>query len=553
MRIKAGCALLLAASLSARQPVRARHGMVVTQEPLATGVGLAVLQAGGNAIDAAVAVGFALAVTYPYAGNIGGGGFLLAHFADGRTTFIDFREKAPLHATRNMYLDSQGKLTTDSLTGWRASGVPGTVRGLELAHKKYGHKPWAELIEPAVKLAAEGVPVSYSLAQSLEGGTKLLSQFPESKRIFLSARYGGKLTQPALAATLQRIREQGSGDFYEGKTAQKLAAAMAAHGGLITLADLKAYQAVEREPLRGHYHDYEIITAPPPSAGGVGILQMLGMLDGSGYEKPGASSAASIHYVAEVMRRFYADRSEYFGDPDFFTVPVRKLLDPRYIASRRHGIDPQRATPSEEIRAGNLAAYESTETTHFNIVDSQGNAVAVTYTLNNGYGSGVMVPGLGFLMNDEMDDFAARPGTENLFHLIQGEANAIQPGKRPVSSMTPTILLRGGKLFLVLGAPGGPRITNGVLQVIANVTDFHMNVQEAVDAPRFHHQWMPDVLYVEQGISPDTIALLRAMGHRVSPLEGSAPVVARVEAILNDKGWLEGAADGRGNAKAEGY
>jgi gamma-glutamyltranspeptidase/glutathione hydrolase len=280
---------------------------------------------------------------------------------------------------------------------------------------------------------------------------------------------------------------------------------------------------------------------------------MLGMLEGSGYEKTGAGSAASIHYVAEVMRRFYADRSEYFGDPDFYKVPVGKLLNPRYIASRRNSIDPQHATPSEQIRPGILTGYEGTETTHFNIVDQEGNAVAVTYTLNNGYGSGVTVPGLGFLLNDEMDDFAAKPGEENLFHLVQGEANAIQPGKRPLSAMTPTIVLRGGKLFMLLGAPGGPRITNAVLQVILNVVDFHMNIQDAVDWPRFHHQWMPDRLYLEQGISPDTITILRAMGHKIAPLEGTAPVIARVEAILSEDGWLEGAADGRGNAKAEGY
>lgn len=556
MRIKSGSVLLLSVSLSAHQPEHARHAMVVTQEPLAADVGLRVLQSGGNAIDAAVAVAFALAVTYPFAGNIGGGGFMLARMADGRTTFIDFREKAPLAATRNMYLDSKGNVTKDSLVGWRASGVPGTVRGMELAHQKYGHKAWAELVDPAVQLATVGFPVSYTLATSLHGEneTKLLSQFPESKRVFLeTAHYGDKLVQPDLAATLKRIRDRGAADFYEGETAQKLAAAMASNGGLITLADLKAYQAVEQEPLRGHYHGDEIITAPPPSAGGVGLLQMLGMLEGSGYEKTGAGSAASIHYVAEVMRRFYADRSEYFGDPEFFKVPVRKLLDPRYIASRRESIDPAHATPSSQIRPGELGAHESTETTHFNIVDNQGNAVAVTYTLNAGYGSGVTVPGLGFLLNDEMDDFAAKPGTENLFHLIQGEANAIQPGKRPVSSMTPTIVTRDGKLFLMLGTPGGSRIINGVLQVILNVEDFHMNVQDAVDWPRFHHQWMPDMLYVEKGISPDTVALLRAMGHEVSPNESNAPVVARVEAILNEGGWLQGATDPRGNGKAEGY
>jgi len=555
MRMKIGCAMLASYCLLAAQPEHARHAMVVAQEPLAADVGLRVLRSGGNAIDAAVAIGFALAVTYPFAGNIGGGGFMLVRLADGRTRFIDFREKAPLAATRNMYLDAAGNVTEDSVVGWRAAGVPGTVRGLALAHQEYGRKSWAELLNPAIQLASQGFPVSYALDASLHtpGALKLLSQFPESKRIFLNAQYGEKFVQPELAATLQRIRDRGASDFYDGQTAREFAAAEAAHGGLITLADLKAYQAAESEPLRGKYHGYEIITAPPPSAGGIGLLEMLGMLDGSGYEKTGAGSAASIHYVAEVMRRFFADRSEYFGDPSFYKVPIQKLLDPQYIASRRASIDPLHATPSDQIRPGKLNIREGTETTHFNVVDSDGNAVAVTYTLNDGYGSGVTLPGLGFLLNDEMDDFAAKPGAQNLFHLVQGEANAIQPEKRPVSSMTPTMVLRDGKLFLMLGAPGGPRIINGVLQVILNVVDFHMNVQDAVDWPRFHHQWMPDVLYVEKGISPDTVNILRGMGHKVSQMEGASPVVARVEAILNDGGWLEGATDPRGNGKAEGY
>jgi gamma-glutamyltranspeptidase / glutathione hydrolase len=554
MRIKIGCALVLVATLSARQPEHARHAMVVTQEPLAADVGLRVLESGGNAIDAAVAIGFALAVTHPFAGNIGGGGFLLARFSDGRSTFIDFREKAPMAATRNMYLDAKGNVSEDSVVGWRAAGVPGTVRGLELAHRKYGRKTWAELLNAAVELASEGYPVSYSLDASLhsEEETRLLSKFPESKRIFLNAHYREKLVQPELAATLKRIRDRGASDFYDGETAQKLAAAMAANGGLITLADLHSYQAEESEPLRGHYHGDEIITAPPPSAGGAGLLQMLGMLEGSGYEKTGAGSAASIHYVAEVMRRFNADRSEYFGDPDFYKVPISKLLDPKYIASRRASIDPLHATPSTQIGPGKITVREGTQTTHFNVVDSEGNAVAVTYTLNDGYGSGVTVPGLGFLLNDEMDDFAAKPGTENLYHLIQGESNAIQPGKRPVSSMTPTIVVRDGKLFLILGAPGGSRIISGVMQVLLNVVDFHMNVQDAVDWPRFHHQWMPDVLYVQKGISPDTVKLLRGMGHDVSLLPSTSGV-AQVEAILNDGGWLQGASDPLSNGKAEGY
>src|SRR5579871_5672947 len=352
MRLRAViCFLLLTALVYARQPVHARHGMVVAQEPLATDAGVAVLQSGGNAVDAAVAVGFALAVTHPFAGNIGGGGFMLIRFADGRSTFIDFREKAPLAASRNMYLDANGNLTTDSVLGWRASGVPGSVRGFELAHKNYGHKSWAELLDPAIKLATGGFSVSYSLGTSLHSAStvKKLSQFPDSKRIFLGVDVGDKLVQTDLAATLKRIQASGGDDFYQGETARKLAEAMKANGGLITLEDLRDYQAVERTPLHGHYKDYEVITSPPPSSGGVGILQMLGMLEGSGYEKSGAGSAASIHYVAEVMRRFYADRSEYLGDPDFVKVPISKLLDPGYIASRRATIDRQHATPSSQI------------------------------------------------------------------------------------------------------------------------------------------------------------------------------------------------------------
>ncbi|HEX6897792.1 MAG TPA: gamma-glutamyltransferase, partial [Bryobacteraceae bacterium] len=386
MRFRALICLVAVASFAyARQPVHARHGMVVAQEPIAAEVGLKVLESGGNAIDAAVAVGFALAVTHPFAGNIGGGGFLLARFADGRTTFIDFREKAPLAASRNMYLDANGNVTKDSVLGWRASGVPGSVRGFELAHKKYGHKSWSEVLEPAIRLASGGFDVSYSLGQSLhsEGTARKLSMFPDSKRIFLGVDTGDKLVQVELAATLKRIQSN-PGDFYDGEIARKLAADMKTHGGLITLQDLHDYQAIERPTLAGKYRDYEVITSPPPSSGGVGILQMLGMLEGSGYEKSGAGSAASIHYVAEVMRRFYADRSEYLGDPDFVKNPITKLLEPTYIASRRATIDREHATPSSQIRPGNLKDHESTQTTHFNVVDAEGNAVAVTYTLNGG-------------------------------------------------------------------------------------------------------------------------------------------------------------------------
>ncbi len=550
----AALGLVCAVLAQGRQPVRARKAMVVAQEPNATDVGLAVLKSGGNAVDAAVAVGFALAVTHPYAGNIGGGGFMLIRLADGRTTFIDFREKAPLAGWRDMYLDANGKATRDSIEGWRASGVPGTVRGMERANKQYGKKKWAELLQPAVDLATHGFPVTYPLVESLKSN-KLLAKFPESNRIFLR---NGKpyevdetFQQPELAQTLSRIQKFGADEFYLGDTAKKLVAEMKANGGLITMEDLQRYLAIERQPLTGKYHGYEVLTAPPPSSGGIGILQMMAMLDGTGYEKGGAGSASSIHFMAETMRRYYADRSEYLGDSDFFKVPMIGLLSPAHIRVRRESINPKRATPSAQVKPGGREMRESGETTHYSIVDEQGNAVAVTYTLNGGFGSGVTVPGLGFLLNNEMDDFAAKPGEPNMFGLIQGESNAIQPGKRPLSSMTPTILIKDGVAVLVVGAPGGSRIITAVLQVILNIVDFGMNAQDAVDAPRIHHQWMPDKLYLEQGISPDTVAILKSMGHDVDHNRGV--VIARVEAILRSKGWLEGASDGRGAGKAAGY
>jgi gamma-glutamyltranspeptidase / glutathione hydrolase len=550
--------VMLATCLSvwARQPEYARHGMVVSGDELASGVGVQVLRDGGNAVDAAVAVGFALAVTYPYAGNLGGGGFMLIRFADGRSTFIDFRERAPAKASRDMYLDPEGKPTRASVEGWLASGVPGTVRGFELAHNKYGRSKWESLIAPAIELARSGFAVSYAFSQSLKN-SRNLRQDPESTRVFLkNGTYyepGETLQQPDLARTLGRIARQGARDFYEGTTAQQVAGAMARNGGLITLSDLASYMAVERTPLTGTYRDYEIITAPPPSAGGIGLLQMLGMIEGSGYEKSGPGSAAAIHYVAEAMRRYYADRSRYLGDPDFVKVPVAGLLDPNYIRKRRATIDPEHATPSAAIQPGAPVGRESTETTHYDVVDGEGNAVSVTYTLNGGYGNGITIPGAGFLMNNEMDDFAAQPGAPNMFGLVQGEANAIQPGKRPLSSMTPTILTHDGKLFMVLGGPGGSRIITSVLQVILNVVDFGMNVQDAVDFPRFHHQWQPDRLSLEPGFSPDTVALLKARGHTVDQASGSGGVASVVEAILSDKGWLQGAADGRRPGKAAGY
>jgi gamma-glutamyltranspeptidase/glutathione hydrolase len=547
--------LLTIATHAARQPVRARHGMVVAMEAIAADVGVAVLQKGGNAVDAAVAVGFAMAVTHPFAGNIGGGGYMLIRLADGRTTFIDFRERAPQKSSHDMYLDAKGNPTRDSIEGWRSSGVPGTVRGLELAVSKYGKRTWAENMAPAVELATKGFPVSYPLAEGLKGSRSLASS-PESKRIFQKNGaffdIGETLTQPELAQTLARISKNGANEFYEGETARRFAAEMASHGGVITLDDLKNYKAIERTPLSGTYHGYTIVTSPPSSSGGTALLEMLGILDTTGYEKGGAGSASSIHYLAESMRRAYADRNEYVGDPDFVKVPIAGLLDPSYLAKLRSSIDPERATPSDQVRPGKPTGTEQMETTHYSVVDAEGNAVAVTYTLNGGYGNGITVPGLGFLLNNEMDDFTSKPGTPNMFGLVQGEANAIQPGKRPLSSMTPTIVLKDGKLFMTAGAPGGSRISTAVLQVILNVIDFGMNVQDAVDAPRVHHQWLPDKLSLERGISPDTVALLRSRGYDVDYTPGV--VLAQVAAIVSDGGWLQGASDGRSAAgKAVGY
>ncbi len=550
---------LLALPLVAKQPVTAAHGMVVAQEPIAADVGLAILKSGGNAVDAAIAVGFALEVTHPVAGNIGGGGFMLVRLANGETSFLDFRECAPGKAGRDMYIGPDGNATKDSVFGWRSSGVPGSVSGFNLARQKFGTKTWAELLEPAIKLARDGFTLTEPVAASFRNA-KSLEQDPESHRIFQRDgnyyKAGETFKQPELAATLERIALSGSKEFYEGETAKRLADAMAAHDGLITLDDLKKYKTIERTPLSGEYKGYGIITAPPPSAGGIGLLQIMGILDGTHYETDGPDSTKAVHYAAEAMRRFYADRSEYLGDSDFYNVPVRALIKPDYLAKRRSTIDPDHATPSDFVQPGlpktteaHAGWRESSETTHYNVVDAHGNAVAVTYTLNNSYGNGITVPGLGFLLNDEMDDFVAKPGAPNMFGMVGGDANAIEPGKRPLSSMTPTIITKNGKLFIVVGAPGGSRITTGVTEVILDVIDFHLNAQDAVDLPRFHMQWRPDVLYLQTGFSPRTGEALTRMGYDVKPTEG----VARVEAIVVNNGVLEGGTESHLHGKVAGY
>ncbi len=539
-------------------PLRARKGMVVAAEENAARAGVEMLRRGGNAVDAAVATAFALAVTHPSAGNLGGGGFLLIRFRDGRATFLDFRERAPAAASRNMYLDEKGELIPEAPTlGHRASGVPGTVAGLEYAWRKYGKLKWPKLVEPAAKLAKKGFAVDYYLAHSLSApaNAKRLERFPESKRIFLrDGRYyqeSERFAQKELGRTLDRIRKRGAREFYEGRMAQELAAFFQRNGGVVTLEDLKSYRVAEREPVTGSYRGYQIISAPPPSSGGVALLEMLNILEDVKLAAMGAQSADAIHWTTEAMRRAFADRAQHLGDPDFNRIPVRGLTDKKYAAQLRASIDPQRASLSTSVRPGDPQAFEGDgETTHFSVVDSQGNAVAMTYTLNESYGSGVTAEGLGFLLNNEMDDFAAKPGAPNSAGLVQGEVNAIAPGKRPLSSMTPTVVTKEGKLVLVLGSPGSGRIITAVMETILNMLDYKMNAQQAVDAPRFHHQWLPDELRVEPGFSPDTLAILRARGHNLREVDALGDVHAI--AVDQKTGELLGAADPRRGGKAVG-
>jgi gamma-glutamyltranspeptidase/glutathione hydrolase len=512
--------LLFALSLQIH-PIRAAHGMVVSDSVIASEVGRDVMKRGGNAVDAAVATALALAVTHPAAGNLGGGGFMLVRMADGRAVAIDYRETAPAGASRNMYLGPDGKPTKDSLIGFKASGVPGTVAGMVEAHRRFGKLPWKDLVEPAYDLANKGFAVPYGLADSLKSAADSFKPFPASYRQF--CRDGQFLSpmetfrQSDLAHTLSLIRDQGADGFYRGETAVKIAKAMKAGNGLITENDLRNYQPKVREVLRGSYKGYEILTMPPPSSGGIAMLQMLGMMEKDDVKALGYNSSGYLHHLVESMKRAFADRAVHLGDPDFVKVPVGDLLDPAYIASRRAEIG-ERATPSTSIKAlgGTQAGVpeERWETTHFSVVDGEGNAVSNTYTLNGGYGCFAVADGTGVLMNNEMDDFAAAPGVPNGYGLIQGENNAIAPGKRPLSSMTPTIVLRDGKLVMVLGSPGGPTIINTVMQTVLNVVDFDMTVQRAVAAPRFHHQWMPDEIQWEPfGLSKDVRSALEAKGH----------------------------------------
>ncbi|HEX4900706.1 MAG TPA: gamma-glutamyltransferase, partial [Pyrinomonadaceae bacterium] len=547
---------------ASRQPVRARHGIVAATNQLGERVGVQILQSGGNAIDAAIGVAFALAVTHPAAGNLGGGGFMMIRLSNGKTTAIDYREMAPAAAHRNVYLDKDGNLIKgegSSTVGYRASGVPGTVAGLELALKKYGSGKltWAQLVEPARRLASEGFPMGYGLARSLNRN-EYLAKYEETRRIFLrNGNYYQEdeiFRQPELAATLTRLQRSGPKEFYQGRTAQLIAADMKRNNGLITMADMRGYVAKERQPLQGSYRGYPVISMPPPSSGGAVLLEMLNILEGFELDKYDWASSERYHLTTEAMRRAFADRAEYMGDADFVKVPVAGLIDKSYAVKLRQSINFERASSSTEVRAGQPMGYESEETTHFTVVDVQGNAVANTYTLNDSFGSGVVAKGTGVFMNNEMDDFAAKPGTPNLYGLIQGERNAVAAGKRPLSAMTPTFVLRkDGSLWFTTGSPGGPTIINTVLLVITNVIDYKMNIQQAIDAPRIHHQWLPDQLVFEPyGLSGDTQKALLARGHKFA----KPTYLGNAEGIMIEEktGVRLGASDPRrSDGQAVGY
>ena len=538
--------IVSSADAASPAPVAAEKGMVVSAQHLATAVGVDILKHGGSAVDAAIAVGYALAVVYPAAGNLGGGGFMTIRFGDGRRTFLDFREKAPLAATQNMYLDKDGNIIKGlSTTGWLAVGIPGTVSGLEYAREKYGTMARAALIEPAIKLAEDGFILQQGDVDKLGSELEELRKFSATAEIFLDKGQpfvaGQRLLQPDLAGTLRLIAEHGADGFYRGKTGAAIVEASRAGGGIIKQEDLDRYRTREVAPVECDYRDYHVISAPPPSSGGVAVCEMLNILEPYPLRELGWGSAQALHYEIEAMRHAFADRSSFLGDPDFVGIPIQKLIDKGYAAKIREAIKPDRAGISSELRQG-VAPHEGSNTTHFSIIDDAGNAVSMTLTLNDWFGAKVVASGTGVLMNDEMDDFTPNPGAANIHGLIQGDANAIVPGKAPRSSMTPTILTKDGKPVLILGTPGGSRIISTVLQTILNVVDFQMNIQEAVDVPRIHHQWLPDVTNMEPyALSPDTRKLLEGMGHR---FENSEPL-NHVAAILVGAPRLGGKAIGR--------
>ncbi|MCU8011215.1 gamma-glutamyltransferase [Shewanella sp. SM74] len=543
--------------MATAQPVWAKHGMVASQEALASRTGVEILKQGGNAVDAAVAVAFSLAVTLPRAGNIGGGGFMLVHIAkENKTIAIDYREMAPSKAKKNIFLDENGDAVEKlSREHGLAVGVPGTVMGMSLALEKYGTMTLAQVTAPAIKMAQEGISITPDLAQSLAGLKRRMAQWPTTAAIFYKAdgsdyQVDDILKQPELAHSLSLIAEKGTKGFYEGETATKLINAVKEAGGIMTLDDLKNYKVVEREPVRGEYRGYEVVSMPPPSSGGVHIIEMLNVLQQFPIDKLGHNTAQTIHLMAETMKYAYSDRSEYLGDPDFYKVPVRALTSKDYAQKIASKIAMNKATPSAEIKPGKLAPYESDQTTHFSVVDKWGNAVSNTYTLNFSYGSGLVAKGTGILLNNEMDDFSAKPGVPNGYGLVGGDANAVEGNKRPLSSMSPTIVMKDGKPFLVTGSPGGSRIITTTLQIIMNVIDHGLNIAEASNAARVHHQWQPDELRVESSFNRDTISLLEAKGHKVKVQSA----MGSTQSIMVTEQGIFGASDPRhSGSEAIGY
>ena len=523
------CLSAYAASVA---PVAAENGMVVTAQHLASHVGVDVLKNGGNAVDAAVAVGYALAVVYPAAGNLGGGGFMTIQLADGRKTFLDFREKSPLAATADMYLDKEGNVVPDlSTRGHLAVGVPGTVSGMELALQKYGTKPRKEVIAPAIKLAEDGFVLEQGDVELLEYATDVFKKdIKDSGAIFLSngepMQVGQKLVQKDLGKTLREISENGADGFYKGWVADAIVTSSQANKGIITQADLDKYKTRELAPIECDYRGYHVVSAPPPSSGGVVICEIMNILEGYPMKDLGYHSAQSMHYQIEAMRHAYVDRNSYLGDPDFVKNPIAHLLDKNYATKIREAINPQKAAVSRELKPG-VAPHEGSNTTHYSIVDKWGNAVSVTYTLNDWFGAGVMASKTGVILNDEMDDFTSKIGVPNMYGLVQGEANAIAPGKAPLSSMSPTIVTKDGKVVMVVGTPGGSRIITATLLTMLNVIDYGMNIQEAVDAPRFHQQWLPEETNLETfTTSPDTVKMLESWGHKFAGPQDANHVAA---------------------------